>query len=250
MSRLKFAGSGGRRRHGRPVLGVVERRSAGGIHAAGTARYFQEFGPADEKANMVGVLLFDTAEGGVLNRALDKIPATIPVLHIAAEPHPINIYGSANQALAAKRPGQFNGIQLVGGVHGDAFRSSALFGIPQFVVSAALGFSGPQNVEAVHVLAEGWITDMYERRVYDPATRTGIYGDPGEPGEVLIDIPTDAGVAHGYVLPGPTPRLTLIDLLIATLINSPASIRFDVCAEDPSAAAATAACVAAPQTEV
>ena len=52
---------------------------------------------------------------------------------------------------------------------------------------------------------------MYERRVYDPATRTGVYGDPGEPGEVVIDIPTDAGVAHGYVLPGPTPRLTLID---------------------------------------
>lgn len=233
-----------------PEQFVIAGQSAGGIHAAGTAGYFQEFAPADEKANMVGVLLFDTAEGGVLNRALDKIPATIPVLHIAAEPHPINIYGSANQALVAKRPAQFNGIQLVGGVHGDAFRSSALFGIPQFVVSAALGFSTPQNVEAVHVLAQGWITDMYERRVYDPAKRTGIYGDPGEPGEVLIDIPTDAGVAHGYVLPGPTPRLTLIDLLIATLINSPASIRFDVCAVDPSAAAAMATCTAAPQTDI
>ncbi len=232
-----------------PEQFVISGQSAGGIHAAGTAGYSQEFAPADEKANMVGVLLFDTTEAGVLNRALDKIPTTTPVLHIAAEPHPINVYGNANQALAAKRPGQFNGVQLVGGVHGDAFRSSVLFGIPQFVVSAALGFSTQENVEAVHVLSQGWITDMYEGRVYNPATRTGIYGDPGEPGEVFIDIPTDAGVAHGYVLPGPTPWLTLIELLIATLINSPASIRFDTCADDPSAAA-TATCAAAAQTQI
>ena len=225
-----------------PTQFVISGQSAGGITAAGTAGYFEEFAPADEKANMVGVLLFDTADGGVLSRALDEIPSTIPVLHIAGEPAPINIFGEASQVLTAKRPGQFNGVQLVGGVHGDAFRSSVLFGIPQLIVSAALGFSTPENVEAVQVLSQGWITDMYAGRVYDPATRTGIYGDPGQPGQVLIDIPTDAGVAHGYVLPGPVYRLTLIDLLIRAVVNSPAYIRFDYCAADPSAAAASAAC--------
>jgi hypothetical protein len=61
---------------------------------------------------MVGVLLFDTsASGGVLARALDKLPASLPVLHIAAAPAPLNTYGNANQVLVEKRPGQFNGVQ-------------------------------------------------------------------------------------------------------------------------------------------
>jgi hypothetical protein len=219
-----------------PEQFVISGQSAGGILAAGTAGYFEEFAPADEKSNMVGVLLFDTsASGGVLARALDKLPASLPVLHIAAAPAPLNTYGNANQVLVAKRPGQFNGVQLVGGTHADAFRSSALFGIPQFVVGLVTGPSTPENVEAVHVLAEGWITDMYAGRVYDPATRTGIYGDPGEPGEVVIDIPTDAGVAHGYVLPGPTPQLTLVDLILRTFLELPAAFNFASCAADPSA---------------
>ena len=62
---------------------------------------------------------------------------------------------------AEKRPGQFNGIQLVGGAHSDAFRSSTLFGIPQLLVSLLFGASTPENVEAVHVLTQGWLTDMY-----------------------------------------------------------------------------------------
>lgn len=218
---------------------VISGQSAGGIAAAGAARYFEELAPAREKDNLVGVLLFDTADGGVLGRSLDKIPRSVPVLHIAGEPAPINIYGEANQVLEEKRHGQFNGVQLVGGKHGDAFQSSALFGIPQLAVSVALGFPKPENVEAAQVLSEGWLTDMYARRVYDPNARTGIYGDPGDPGEVLVDIPTDAGVAHGYVLPGPTPQLTLIDLLIRTVINAPTFIgpMLSTCAVDPSATA-------------
>lgn len=225
---------------------VISGQSGGGIAAAGTAGYFQELAPDGEKANMVGVLLFDTSDGGVLSRALDKIPLTIPVLHIAAEPSTINIYGQGSQVLSEKRPEQFNGVQLVGGVHGDAFRSSALFGLPQFVVSAALGFSKPENVEAAQLLSEGWITDMYERRVYNPKTRTGIYGAPGEPGEVIIDIPTDAGVARAYVLPGPTPQLTLIDVVLRALINSPTFIGplLSPCAVDPSASQDERACTA------
>lgn len=234
-----------------PEQFVISGQSAGGILAAGTAGYFEQFAPADEKSNMAGVLLFDTsATGGALARALDKLPATLPVLHIAAAPAPLNTYGNANQVLVEKRPGQFNGVQLVGGTHADAFRSSVLLGIPQFVVGLVTGPSTPENVEAVHVLAQGWMTDMYAGRVYDPATRTGIYGDPGDPGEVVIDVPTDAGLAHGYVLPGPTPRLTLIDLLILTLVESPTAVNFANCAEDPSASAAAATCGAASASPV
>jgi peptidoglycan/LPS O-acetylase OafA/YrhL len=76
------------------------------------------------------------------------------------------------------------------------------------LVSLLFGASTPENVEAVHVLTQGWLTDMYERRVYNTETRTGIYGVPGDPGEVIVDIPTDAGLARGYVLPAPIRELS------------------------------------------
>jgi hypothetical protein len=103
---------------------------------------------------------------------------------------------------------------------------------------------------AVQVLSQGWITDMYAGRVYDPATRTGIYGVPGDPGETVIDIPTDAGLAHGYVLPGPTPQLTLVDLIVRTVLELPAALNFASCAADPSASAAAATCAAASASPV
>ena len=76
------------------------------------------------------------------------------------------------------------------------------------------------NVEAVQILSQGWLTDMYADRVYNEQTRTGIYGDPGRPGQSVIDIPTDAGLAQGYVLPGPTPAPSSIEQFIAGIIQS------------------------------
>lgn len=222
-----------------PEKFVIAGHSGGAMLAQGAAGYYWQSAAEEEKENLAGVLLFDTsAQGGGLARALDKLPATVPVLHISAAPNPLNFYGRANEVFAEKRPGQFNGVQLIRGAHSDAFRSSILFGIPQAVVSLALGASTPENVEAVQVLAEGWLTDMYEGRVYDPQTRTGIYGEPGEPGGVLIDIPTDAGVAQGYVLPGPAYQMTLIDLVLGTLVNAPGMFDFSTCAVDPNAPAA------------
>jgi hypothetical protein len=104
---------------------------------------------------MVGVILYDvsaiggSATGNALANALDKLPATIPVLNIASTPSTVNSQGSANGVFTEKRPGQFNGVQLVGGAHSDAFQSDVLFGIPQFLTSLLFGFSAPKNVEAV-----------------------------------------------------------------------------------------------------
>jgi hypothetical protein len=75
---------------------------------------------------------------------------------------------------------------------------------------AGLGFSEPQNVDAVQVLAQGWINDWYN------GTHTGIYGDLGS----TIDIPTGAGTAQADVLPTTAPQLTFIDLILETLIDS------------------------------
>lgn len=226
--------------------------SHGGQLAAGASRYFKELAPANEKANLVGAVLLDSsAAGGALARALDNLPPDFPVLHISAAPALLNTFGSADAVFQQKRPGQFNGIQLVGGTHSDGYRSSAVFGIAQFVVALATGPSTPQNVEAVQVITQGWITDMYAHRVYNTATRTGIYGVPGEPGESVVDIPTDVGVAHGYVLPAPRSQFTaFLSLVLGAFFELPTVFRLDVCAVDPSAAAAMATCTAAPQTEI
>lgn len=234
-----------------PEQFVFVGHSHGGQLAAGASRYFEELAPASEKANLVGAVLLDSsAAGGALARALDNLPPDFPVLHISAAPALLNTFGSADAVFQQKRPGQFNGIQLVGGTHSDGYRSSAVFGIAQFVVALATGPSTPENVEAVQVVTQGWITDMYAGRVYDPATRTGIYGVPGE-GETVIDIPTDAGLAHAYVLPAPRSQFTaLLSLVLGAFFELPTVFRLDVCAVDPSAAAATATCTAAPQTEI
>jgi hypothetical protein len=226
-----------------PEQFVLTGQSAGAPMAVAAARYYYQFAPTNEKPNMVGVLLYDVSntggakKGSALSNALDKLPVTIPVLNITAEPAPVNLFGDANPALAEKRPGQFNGIQLVGGAHSDAFRSSTLFGIPQVLVSLLFGASTPENVEAVHVLTQGWLTDMYERRVYNTETRTGIYGTPGDPGEVIVDIPTDAGLARGYVLPAPIRVLSPIDQFIATLLGLINVNYYATCAVNPDESA-------------
>jgi hypothetical protein len=184
------------------------------------------------------VLLFDTSDDdgilpssdGVLTRALRQIPTDIPVLNIAATPNFLDAYGDANAALETARPGQFNGVQLVGGQHSDAFQTSNP--VIQFVVSLATGFSAPQNVDAVQVLSQGWINDMYAGTVYDPALRIGIYGDPG----ATIDIPTSAGTAQAYVLPAPpaAPDAVYPFYLILRTLLLAANLDFATCATTPA----------------
>ncbi|MDF2830187.1 MAG: hypothetical protein K0R01_3470 [Mycobacterium sp.] len=227
---------------GLPTQFVIAGHSAGGQLAAGTAGYFYALAPASEKSNLVGVLLLDTsATGGGLGRALDRLPSTLPVLHIAGNPGPLNTYGNANDELEAKRPGQFNGVRLVGGSHADAFRSSTLFGLTQVIVSLGTGASAPENVEAVQVLAQGWIADMYAGTVYDSdAPRAGIYGPLGD----VIEVRTPgvgSGVALAHVLPVPPAQLSFFDSILKTLLNSLTGTQgLASCAVDPVAASSTA----------
>jgi hypothetical protein len=196
---------------------VFSGQSAGASLAIAAAGFYFQSASDAQKGDMAGVLLYEVSaigsakHGNALTNGLRKLPASVPVLNIAAEPNVQNSQSGANAIFAEERPGQFNGVQLVGGAHSDAFQSSILLGIPQLIVNVFFGASTPENTEAVHVLTEGWLIDMYENRVYDPATRTGIYGIPGEPGQVLVDIPTDAGPAQGYVLPVVQPKQSVID---------------------------------------
>ncbi|AMO60077.1 esterase/lipase [Mycolicibacterium phlei] len=219
-----------------PTQFVLAGQSAGSILAAGTAGYYYEKAADDRKADLVGVLLYDgSAANGALARALDKLPADLPVLQIAGVPAVVNNGGEANAVLAEKRPGQFTGLQLVNGAHSDAFRSSIYGGLVQAFVGLVFGQSTPENVEAVQVLPQGWLTDMYAGRVFDENTRTGIYGPVGAPGTSIVDIPTSAGPARGYVLPGPASSLSPIERVFATLLHSINADDYAVCAADPAA---------------
>jgi hypothetical protein len=213
-----------------PEQFVIAGHSGGGQLAAGTAGYFAEHASDATRADLRGVLLLDTsATGGALARALPKLDGT-PVLHVSAAPAPLNSYGNADAVLAAARPGQFTGFQLAGGVHADGFRSSTLFGLAQLIVSSFAGQSTPENVEAVQVLAQGWITDWFAT---DPtAPLVGIYGDPADPGSTVA-IPTTRGDAHGYVSPRPAPPLSFVDLILQGLLDSAQNLRFGTCAADP-----------------
>jgi hypothetical protein len=151
---------------------------------------------------------------------LAKIPDDIPVYAIAAEPNALNSFGGVNGLLTTARPGQFVGVQLVGGVHADSLQTHNP--LVQFIGSlAGLGFSRPENVQAVQELAQGWINDWYE------GTHTGIYGDLGS----TVDIPTSAGTAQAYVLPAPPPTPTFIDVIVESFLESLGSLNFAYCAE-------------------
>jgi hypothetical protein len=84
-----------------PEQFVITGQSAGASLAVAAAGYYHQFAPANEKSNMVGVILYDvsaiggSATGNALANALDKLPATIPVLNIASTPSTVNSPGRA-----------------------------------------------------------------------------------------------------------------------------------------------------------
>ncbi|QZT62664.1 hypothetical protein [Mycolicibacterium austroafricanum] len=232
---------------------VLAGQSAGASLAIAAAGFYYESASDAEKADMAGVLLYEVSAiggaktGNALSNGLDKLPDSVPVLTIAAEPNMLNSKNNANAVFVEERPGQFNGVQLVGGAHSDAFRSDILFGIPQLIVNVFFGASTPVNTEAVHVLTTGWLTDMFAGRVYDPATRTGIYGVPGEPGQVVIEIPTTEGVAGARVLPVQVPTPNPFDQVINFFFGLMNANHFARCADFPDETA-TAASAAGPQS--
>jgi hypothetical protein len=157
--------------------------------------------------DLAGVVLLDgvSLDDAQLSAALAEVPHALPIYQIASPPYFWNQWDGMGDALVARRPGRFNGVQLVGGSHIDSMQG----GNPliQFGAYLVAGFSQPQNIEAVKKLAVGWINDMFA------GTHTGIYGSPG----ASIDIPTDAGHATAIALPAPATPLSPLDLLLQAL---------------------------------
>ncbi len=153
-----------------PTKVVLVGHSAGGGLVVGTARYMVERGLA---ADLAGVVMLDGGGlGGGLSQDLAKIPESIPVYNLAADPDTWNNYGDATRRLQQARPDAFTGIVVLGGRHSDAMQSCSP--LVQMAAYFATGFSAPWNIAINQVLAAGWIGDMLD------GTRTpGLYGWSG-----------------------------------------------------------------------
>lgn len=172
-----------------PSTFVLVGHSLGGMLVTGAAGRMVDNGAVDDLA---GVVLLDAVDThNDMPEALDDLSGANyrPVLLISSERYVWNRNGTVGDELQAARPGQFNGVMLVGGRHIDGLQGANP--ILQFAEYLIAGFSQPQNVDAVKTISAGWINDMYD------GTDTGVYGDPQQ----SIEIPTPSGTATAVVLP-------------------------------------------------
>lgn len=177
-----------------PTRFVLAGHSLGGALVTSAAGRMVDNGAI---ANLQGVVLMDSVDvNGVVPAALQKLSGANyrPIYDISSEPYVWNIDGLVGRELEAARPGQFNGVMLVGGRHIDALQGANP--VLQFAEYLVAGFSRSPNVEAEKTLAAGWINDMFA------GTHTGTYGAPQQ----TITIATTAGPATAVALPFPSTR--------------------------------------------
>lgn len=194
-----------------PTKFVLVGHSLGGMLVTGAAGRMVDNGAVD---NLAGVVLLDAVDThNDMPEALDELSGANyrPVLLISSEPYVWNNNGTVGQELQAARPGEFNGVMLVGGRHIDGLQGGNP--ILQFAEYLVAGFSQPQNVGAVKTISAGWINDMYN------GTGTGVHGAPQE----RIEIPTPSGTATAVVLPFTSTdpvQATPWDGLVAPLLDA------------------------------
>ncbi|MGV0678010.1 alpha/beta fold hydrolase [Mycolicibacterium fortuitum] len=172
-----------------PTKFVLVGHSLGGMLVTGAAGRMVDNGAVDDLA---GVVLLDAVDThNDMPEALEQLKGANyrPVLLISSEPYVWNRNGTVGQELQTARPGEFNGVMLVGGRHIDGLQGANP--ILQFAEYLIAGFSQPQNVDAVKTISAGWINDMYH------GTDTGVHGAPRE----SIEVPTSSGTATAVVLP-------------------------------------------------
>ncbi len=163
---------------------VLVGHSLGGMLVTGAAGRMAQNGVVEDLA---GVVLLDAVDTNrVLPGALDALGDDVPVLNISSERYVWNLGGVVGDQLEEARPGQFNGVVLVGGRHIDALQGgNVVLQLAEYLVA---GFSQSQNIEAVKILSADWINDMFA-------------GGVSVPTESTLEIPTSAGTATAVVLP-------------------------------------------------
>lgn len=194
-----------------PSQFVLVGHSLGGMLVTGAAGRMAEGGAVDDLA---GVVLLDAVDThNDMPEALEALSGANyrPVLLISSERYVWNRNGTVGDELQAARPGEFNGVMLVGGRHIDGMQGGNV--ILQAAEYLIAGVSQPQNTAAVKTIAAGWINDMYT------GTDDGVQGAPQQ----SIDIPTSSGTATAVVLPFTSSdpvRATPWDGLVGPLLDA------------------------------
>lgn len=146
-----------------PTTFVLVGHSLGGSLVTGAAGRMVDNGAVDDLA---GVVLLDAVDmNNAIPNGLDQLSGANyrPVLNISSERYVWNLSGLVGDELEAARPGQFNGVMLVGGRHIDALQGGNP--ILQFAEYLIAGFSQPQNIDAVKTISAGWINEMFEGEI-------------------------------------------------------------------------------------
>ena len=167
-----------------PRAFVLTGHSAGGNLATSAAGYTTL--PGGAVRHLKGVVLYDAVDfASAMEGALARLrgPDFRPVMQIASPPSPCNASGSGTNALLGARPGNFVGVQLIGGTHIDAEGPDT-----DIFAMLACGLPRPPNVAAVRTIASDWISDALT------GSERGILG--GAPGQRI-----PVGDATAVVLP-------------------------------------------------
>lgn len=179
-----------------PTKIVLAGHSAGGGLVVGSARYMVERGLG---ADLAGVVMLDGAGFATLSQDLAKIPRSIPVYNLAADPDTWNNFGDATRRLVQERPDSFTGVVIVGGRHSDSMQSCSM--LIQLAAYFATGFSSPFNIAINQALASGWISDML-----DGTRNPRLYGSSGSGGNTAAGLLTGTR-STSVTLTSPTGKI-------------------------------------------
>lgn len=177
-----------------PEQFLMAGHSAGGGLATAVAGYYvDDLGEDTADNRLLGVVMFDgvsSSSEGFADSIASLNTLDIPDYTVAAPPQAWNAFGSTTNELVSLRPGQFVGVELVGGSHVDSMLGTNP--ILDLILQLVTGFSPAGNTQAAYTLSSGWINDMYVGS--GPTDPTyGIYGSAGDP--IIL------GEAAGIVLP-------------------------------------------------
>jgi len=186
-----------------PQTFILTGHSAGGRFATTAAAGTVANGSA---VDLLGVVMFDgvSRPPTFTDQLQVLIDAGIPDYQIAAPPQRWNAWGLATEAMLAKYPDQFFGVQIDNGSHTDVIGGNSLWGwLGELGSNLIVKPSPPGGKAAVRTFATGWINDLYNGTgPTDPVY--GIYANPNDgtyvPNQALV-----MGQAGATTLPAPPP---------------------------------------------
>lgn len=175
-----------------PQKFVFVGHSAGGTLVTAAAGYLTDNGAIGDLAGVVMLDGVEPAGSRAVGDALAKLTGNndVPIYLMSSDRYFWSRNGDMADKLSAARPGRFNGVGLVGGLHIDHLQGgNPLIQNSQYLLA---GYSARANVAAATEISVGWVNDLFAG-----TATSGFYGTPHQ----SIPIVTSAGTATAIVLP-------------------------------------------------